>query len=65
MSAVDPEGEMKQWFFGLPCDGVLNGSIDTGTMKYWLFGLPAPFTATVGAGGGGPTIRRLTLLGAG
>lgn len=68
MAAVDPQGDQKYWFFGLPFDGAKNGTKDMGEIKYWFFGLPGtPLFPTAAAppGPGTSAAYRLTLLGVG
>ncbi len=37
MAAVDPLGDQKYWFEGLPWEGL--NKLDQGTQKYWFEGL--------------------------
>ncbi len=66
MAAVNPNGEMKYWFLGLPFESAQVGAVDAGSMKFWFLGLPASFgLPIVDGGGGGGSVKRLLLLGMG
>lgn len=61
MSGVNPNGEQKYWFDGLPFEGVAKTTpVDEGTQKYWFNGLPGEYLYVTG---GGATVEAVVSTG--